>query len=367
VDPRFPRAVLVEAQDRAESSEALWRFDAETGVMTELLALSEGEVLGGLTALGDSLWVAGRRQDGGSLYRADRRELVFSRVIEAGPAFGCLASHAGALYGCVNDFTYESRFLLGASRDEGRSWEPVLTVEDLGHVEGCGPECARTTDWLTNAFGAPPATGGLGQAGAPETPLGESGTGEGASGCSCRWGPARASANAAWMLGLCLAGLWRSNRWRPRALRGLALVWSALGGIVLTACSEAAPDAREVMPDCAGRGDDLTTLRLTHGQLSLSVIETLPAPPGVGDNVWRLRLEDAAHEPVPGLAASMVVTLFMPDHGHGTPVSVGVTETKSGEYELAPVNTFMPGLWQIHLELTRDAAPELFEFNVCVE
>ena len=66
-------------------------------------------------------------------------------------------------------------------------------------------------------------------------------------------------------------------------------------------------------------------------------------------------------------AASMVVTLFMPDHGHGTPVSVGVTETKSGEYELAPVNTFMPGLWQIHLELTRDAAPELFEFNVCVE
>src|SRR5688500_13932678 len=34
VDPRFPSAVLVEA--RAESSDALWRFDAQTGAMTLL-------------------------------------------------------------------------------------------------------------------------------------------------------------------------------------------------------------------------------------------------------------------------------------------------------------------------------------------
>ena len=136
---------------------------------------------------------------------------------------------------------------------------------------------------------------------------------------------------------------------------------------MLTACSESEPDSQEAVPDCAGRGDDLATLRLTEGELSLSVLETVPEPPAVGDNVWRLRLDDAAHEPATGLAASMNVTPFMPDHGHGTPVSVGVTETNPGEYELAPVNTFMPGLWQIRLELTLAEAPELFEFNVCVE
>lgn len=143
--------------------------------------------------------------------------------------------------------------------------------------------------------------------------------------------------------------------------------WSALGAILLTACSENPPAPQAASPDCAGRGDDLSTLRLTHGELSLSVVETLPAQPAVGDNVWSLRLDDAAHQPVTGLAASMTVTPFMPEHGHGTPVSVGVRETEPGEYELAPVNTFMPGLWQIRLEFTHADAPERFEFNVCVE
>ena len=339
--------------------------------MTELLTLSDGEVLGGLTALGDSLWVAGRREQGGSLYRADRRELEFSRVIEAGPAFACLQAHAGALYACVNDFTYESSFLLGRSSDDGASWQPVLTVEDLGHIEGCGPACSRTSDWLTNAFGAP-----VGEAGAPQAAGGEGGMSdahaapsEGASGCSCRSGDARASENVALMLWLCLAGLWAYRSGGPERPRLLCsrLMRSAFGAILLTACSESEPDSGAALPDCAGRGDDLTTLRLTEGELTLSVLETSPAPPGVGDNVWRLRLDDATHEPVTGLAASMSVTAFMPDHGHGTPVSVGVTENKPGEYELGPVNTFMPGLWQISLVLTRAAASERFEFNVCVE
>src|SRR5688572_24393112 len=169
VDPRFPRAVLVEARGPAESSQALWRFDAETGAMTKLFTLSEREELAGLTALYDTLWVAGRSDEGGSLYRADRRELVFSRVIEAGPAFACLRAHAGALYACVNDFTYDSSFLLGRSEDDGKSWEPLLTVDDLGHITGCGPACSRTTDWLISAFGV------LGAGGATQAAGGEAG------------------------------------------------------------------------------------------------------------------------------------------------------------------------------------------------
>jgi hypothetical protein len=80
-----------------------------------------------------------------------------------------------------------------------------------------------------------------------------------------------------------------------------------------------------------------------------------------------VELSDAAGDPLTGLDDAVFVTPFMPDHGHGTPVRVGVEEEAAGEYRLAPVNTFMPGLWQITLEVERDAEATILEFSVCVE
>lgn len=380
VDPLFPQAVLVEAEPVSGDAEGLWRFDAETGVMTELLRLSAGEELSGLSVLGNAVWVAGRSEAQGSLYSSDRREFEFNRVVSGAPPFACLGAHSGALYACVNDFTYTSSFLLGRSHDEGRTWQPLLTVEDLGTIAGCAPACDRTLDWLTAAFGSagapgagPAAAGGAGQpadAGAAGAPASLPEPAEAPSGCGCRFGgspssqvPALSVAAMLVCLGLAVS---RRRRSRETPLRHWVLL-TALAPVALAGCSEAQSDGAAAVSPCAGQGDDLGGLRLTSGELVLSVLETFPVPPGVGDNEWIVLLRDTSQQPVTGLAESLVVTPFMPEHGHGTPTAVGVAEVDAGEYRLGPVNTFMPGLWRIRLLVNRAPEPRLFEFNVCVE
>jgi hypothetical protein len=100
--------------------------------------------------------------------------------------------------------------------------------------------------------------------------------------------------------------------------------------------------------------------------LQLRMLEYSPDPPAVGDNSWLVELSDHEGNTLPGLADAIIVTPFMPDHGHGTPVAVGVEEGADGEYRLAPINTFMPGLWQVGVELEGGAFAPL-EFGVCVE
>ncbi|HLU68919.1 MAG TPA: FixH family protein, partial [Kofleriaceae bacterium] len=60
-----------------------------------------------------------------------------------------------------------------------------------------------------------------------------------------------------------------------------------------------------------------------RGNLSVVLVESDPGPPAKGDNAWTLQLVDADQQPVDG--ATVTVTPFMPDHGHGTPIDVEVT------------------------------------------
>lgn len=179
VDPAFPRAVFLQAETVAGLGHELWRFDAETGEAESLLTLEDGELFGGIALSGDTLWVAGRHRDGGSLYRADRSELVFSRVVDSGPAFECLAAHDGTLYACVNDFTLASDFILGSSTDEGETWTALMTVSDLGKVAGCSEECAATVQWLQGTYGVPAEGGGAGSGGTSGADAGDASGGTG--------------------------------------------------------------------------------------------------------------------------------------------------------------------------------------------
>lgn len=374
VDPGYPRAVFVESQALVDGTQGVWRFDATSGDMTELLSLPDGERFAGLTVLGDSVWIAGRAEAGGSLYRADREQLAFERVVQRAPPFACLAAHAGALYACVNDFTVTSDFLLGRSDDAGQSWQPLLKVEDLGRVDGCGSACDLTLEWLRDAFGAS-ATGGAGGApadgGAAGAPESRPEPAPAPSGCSCRFGGTTSSGAALLFGGVVLGALWRRrSRRAPSRLR----VRLALVAVVAAppACSEASPEGSTSTSssaggaDCNGRGDDLASLRLTSGDLVLTLLEMQPEPPVVGDNEWLVFMSDASEAPVTGLEESLEVSAFMPEHGHGTPSAVGVQELDEGAYRLAPVNTFMPGLWRIRVAVERSDDPELFEFSVCV-
>lgn len=72
--------------------------------------------------------------------------------------------------------------------------------------------------------------------------------------------------------------------------------------------------------------------------------------PAKGVNVWTIEVQDAVTAaPLDGV--TMVVTPRMPDHAHGTPLVVGVTSLGGGTYTFAPVYLYMPGFWQVSVEL----------------
>jgi hypothetical protein len=98
----------------------------------------------------------------------------------------------------------------------------------------------------------------------------------------------------------------------------------------------------------------------------LSFVEGNPARPIVGNNSW-LFLLAVDGEPATNLASAITVTPFMPDHGHGTPTAVVVTEGESGQYLFEPVHTRMAGFWEIAVEVDTARLKTRFTFGVCVE
>ncbi|HLL25170.1 MAG TPA: FixH family protein [Kofleriaceae bacterium] len=102
------------------------------------------------------------------------------------------------------------------------------------------------------------------------------------------------------------------------------------------------------------------------GKLTFKLLEATPAPPARGDNTWVLQLtSQGAAAPVTG--AAMIVTPFMPDHQHGTPSQVVIEPMPSaGTYKLAPVNMWMPGLWQTTIQAEANGVSDSAVFSFCI-
>ncbi len=107
---------------------------------------------------------------------------------------------------------------------------------------------------------------------------------------------------------------------------------------------------------------------------SLSIVDSLPAPPDKGDNRWTIEVTDGAGAPVSGMA--LEAEPFMPDHGHGTPEVALFTDQGDGSYTLTPVNFFMPGYWETTVTVVDPGATDsedddtdldtvVFKFCVC--
>ncbi len=91
-----------------------------------------------------------------------------------------------------------------------------------------------------------------------------------------------------------------------------------------------------------------------------------PAPPAKGDNVWTLQVMATGDAPVDG--ATVGVVPFMPDHGHGTPITATVTGTGSnGEYGATPVNLWMPGYWEVTVNIDDGGTTDTAVFKVCID
>lgn len=101
-----------------------------------------------------------------------------------------------------------------------------------------------------------------------------------------------------------------------------------------------------------------------EGGLTFTLISSNPAPPSRNNNVWVVKLE---RDGVPVEGATIDIKTFMPDHNHGSPVVPDITATATpGQYNIDPVNLFMPGLWEITVEATAGATTDEVVFRFCI-
>jgi hypothetical protein len=98
-----------------------------------------------------------------------------------------------------------------------------------------------------------------------------------------------------------------------------------------------------------------------------------PAPPSRGDNTWVVQISQMSNNVVAGpatnLADTMTVTPFMPDHQHGSPIEVQISEDPAnpGSYTFDPVNLWMPGVWETTIAIPNSAgALDKAKYTFCL-
>lgn len=141
--------------------------------------------------------------------------------------------------------------------------------------------------------------------------------------------------------------------------------------IAFTACGDDGTTAGvDAEPDCmaSGRGDTYAP-GLEHvgpEGIAVRLMASVPAPPARFDNTWTIQVADATAALRDD--ATISVTPWMPDHGHGTTKDAVITpQGANGTYELDPVNLWMPGLWEVRLRIELDAVTDNVVFAFCIE
>jgi hypothetical protein len=107
------------------------------------------------------------------------------------------------------------------------------------------------------------------------------------------------------------------------------------------------------------------TKRGDKSHFELKLLSASPAPPSRGDNTWIVELDAIGGGAVSG--ATITATPFMPDHGHGTPAMVHVTPlSTAGQYQLAPINMWMPGYWETSITVAAGDLHDAATFKFCI-
>ncbi len=141
----------------------------------------------------------------------------------------------------------------------------------------------------------------------------------------------------------------------------------------IAACGSGNTPQDADMVDCSTvTGVDTFVVGLEHqgvgGALDFKLMSIDPAPPQRGNNTWVVEIHSMAAgvvgSPVDGL--TLQVTPFMPAHQHGSPITAIVTpQATSGQYQLSPVNLWMPGVWETTIQATAPTADRAV-FKFCI-
>lgn len=160
----------------------------------------------------------------------------------------------------------------------------------------------------------------------------------------------------------------------PRALmpKNIPLISAALiaGGLILSGCSDHGHTETQSANSCGMAADTFSAGMQKTGtqqKLNIKLMTATPAPPAKGDNTWVIQVSDTANMPIDG--ATIQVTPFMPEHGHGSSIDVIVTPKGSGgKYTLEPINLSMPGVWEITIDITTaTGTSDSLKFAFCIE
>jgi hypothetical protein len=104
----------------------------------------------------------------------------------------------------------------------------------------------------------------------------------------------------------------------------------------------------------------------SNGLYKVKLLASQPAPPAKPNDVWNLAVSDVNGAPASGL--TVVVSPYMPDHRHPPPVTPVVTAlAEPGRYDVAMINLFMAGVWQVKVSLSGAGASDAVTFWFCVE
>lgn len=106
------------------------------------------------------------------------------------------------------------------------------------------------------------------------------------------------------------------------------------------------------------------TITGKHGVFVVELVGAQPGPPLRGTNTWTVRVHDAKGNAVP--SAALAVKLIMPDHGHGSTVAPTIAAQPDGTIKIDSLYFFMPGLWQVTLDVTAGADADSVVFSFCV-
>lgn len=143
--------------------------------------------------------------------------------------------------------------------------------------------------------------------------------------------------------------------------------------VTLAACGSSGSTGPDAADNCTNDPRAETpVVPLEHmgdgGALDFKIMSYDPAPPARGNNTWIVQINQMTGGVVgqPMSNEQMTVTPFMPDHGHGTAiVPVITTMPTAGQYQIANINTWMPGLWEITIAATTAPADQTV-YRFCI-
>jgi hypothetical protein len=121
--------------------------------------------------------------------------------------------------------------------------------------------------------------------------------------------------------------------------------WLPLG-LCLVACTSPEPQEDTCEPVVAG-----DTFTGPNGSV-IEIVMTNPAPPARFTNWWAVRVDDPDGADMID-PARLVVSAYMPEHGHSAPVTPEVTAEVDG-LVVGPLELWMPGRWEIRFDVDRE-------------